>query len=442
MMMCSICKENIAVVFVTKIVDGKQTQEGLCLTCAKKSVIQPINQLIEQSGMSEEDIDNLNKQVGNLFDNMEVESLGPVTGKTPESKGNPFFNFINKAFPKNEDNTDFPGEQSKEALEDKDNKNNTRTKTQEKKNARKKKYLDLYGINLTEQAKEDKIDRVIGRQREIDRVIQILNRRTKNNPVLIGEPGVGKTAIAEGLAVRISKKQVPAKLYNSEIYLLDLTGIVAGTQFRGQFESRMKGIIEEAKALGNVILGSMTAYCLGRFDFKLRDSLKLLYIVSAAVPGTTLQVSIYMLFKKMGLTGSMAAPILLYLSTDIVQIWIYLQFIEKISISLDESAMLDGASYLRIFISIIFPLLTPATATVLILKSVAIYNDMFVQYLYMMGEKMQTVSTALQTFAGVSTNLQNTLSAAIIIVMLPTVILFLLMQKKIFGGIVMGSVKE
>jgi len=130
----------------------------------------------------------------------------------------------------------------------------TKAMVREKKNLKKKKYLDMYGSNLTDMAKEDKIDRVIGRHREIDRVVQILNRRTKNNPVLIGEPGVGKTAIAEGLAVRIAKRQVPAKLFNSEIYLLDLTGIVAGTQFRGQFESRMKGIIEEAKALGNVIL--------------------------------------------------------------------------------------------------------------------------------------------------------------------------------------------
>ena len=129
-----------------------------------------------------------------------------------------------------------------------------RTKTQEKKGLRKKKYLDMYGTNLTDLARNDKIDRVIGRDREIDRVLQILNRRTKNNPVLIGEPGVGKTAIAEGLAVRIAKHQVPAKLFNTEMYLLDMTAVVAGTQFRGQFESRMKGIIEEAKALGNVIL--------------------------------------------------------------------------------------------------------------------------------------------------------------------------------------------
>lgn len=259
MIMCSMCKENYAVVFITKILDGKQMQEGLCLSCAKKQGIQPVNQLIEQTGMSDEDIENLNKQMGSLFDNIDMDSdVSQISnGEPPEdnNKLNPFFNFINRAFPRNEgsgeigEKKDLPDEK-----EGKNGTNGTRTKTQEKKSLKKKKYLDMYGTNLTDMAKEDKIDRVIGRNREIDRVVQILNRRTKNNPVLIGEPGVGKTAIAEGLAVRINKRQVPAKLFNSEIYLLDMMSIVAGTQFRGQFESRMKGIIEEAKALGNVIL--------------------------------------------------------------------------------------------------------------------------------------------------------------------------------------------
>jgi ATP-dependent Clp protease ATP-binding subunit ClpA len=253
--MCSICKENYAVVFITKIVDGKQTQQGLCLSCAKKQGIAPVNQLIEQTGMTEEDIDNLNKQMSSLFENMDPDLLNgtaiPIE-PTGGNKQNPFFNFLNRAFPKNDD----AGENNeiKEPSDEKENKSGTRTKTQEKKSLKKKKYLDQYGTNLTDMAKDDKIDRVIGRNREIDRVVQILNRRTKNNPVLVGEPGVGKTAIAEGLAVRIAKHQVPAKLLNAEIYLLDMTGIVAGTQFRGQFESRMKGIIEEARALGNVIL--------------------------------------------------------------------------------------------------------------------------------------------------------------------------------------------
>jgi ATP-dependent Clp protease ATP-binding subunit ClpA len=255
MMMCSICKENFAVVFITKIQDGKQAQEGLCLSCARKQGIQPINQLLEQTGMTEEDIDNLNKQVGDIFENIDTENIDTTKPNRKDgSQANPFFNLINKAFPRNEEGNESVGEIPKELSDDRDNRNNTRTKTQEKKNNRKKKFLDLYGTNLTDQAKDDRIDRVVGRIREIDRVIQILNRRTKNNPVLIGEPGVGKTAIAEGLAVRIANKQVPAKLFYSEVYLLDLTGIVAGTQFRGQFESRMKGIIDEAKALGNIIL--------------------------------------------------------------------------------------------------------------------------------------------------------------------------------------------
>ncbi len=264
MMMCSVCKENFAVVFITKIIDGKQTQEGLCLSCAKNQGIQPVNQLLEQTGMTDDDIETLNKQVGGLFDNIDTDSINSIPDSAGQAaSGNPFFNLINKAFGKNDGKQDFPGEQGKEYpegkeySEDKDSKSsssNTRTKTQEKKNVKKKKFLDMYGSNLTEKAKEDKIDRVIGRHREIDRVIQILNRRTKNNPVLIGEPGVGKTAIAEGLAVRIAKRQVPAKLFSAEVYLLDLTGIVAGTQFRGQFESRMKGIIDEAKQFGNIIL--------------------------------------------------------------------------------------------------------------------------------------------------------------------------------------------
>ncbi len=248
-MMCSSCKKNYAVVFITKIINGKQEQEGLCLSCAKKQGIQPINQLIDQTGMSDSDIESLNKQVGNLFDNIDMDG---IVSEMPqqEGNGNPFFNLINKAFPKNDE---FKDNKNMDEDRNSDGKNNTRTKTQ-KRSIKKRKYLSLYGINLTSMAAENRIDRIIGRQREIDRVVQILNRRTKNNPVLVGEPGVGKTAIAEGLAVRISNRQVPAKLFNAEIYLLDLTALVAGTQFRGQFESRMKGLIEEAKNSGNIIL--------------------------------------------------------------------------------------------------------------------------------------------------------------------------------------------
>lgn len=250
MMLCSVCKQNIAVVFVTKIINGQQKQEGLCLSCARKQNIQPINQLLEQTGMTEEDLDNLSRQMGDFLGSLET-SMGDMTQLQDSERINPFFSFINRAFSKDSDSQD---EKNMHKDAEKDSRNSTKTKVQEKKGNKKKKYLDMYGTNITELARQGKIDTVIGRQREIDRVVQILNRRTKNNPVLIGEPGVGKTAIAEGLAVRIVERKVPAKLFNVEIYVLDLTSIVAGTQFRGQFESRMKGIIDEVKANGNIIL--------------------------------------------------------------------------------------------------------------------------------------------------------------------------------------------
>jgi ATP-dependent Clp protease ATP-binding subunit ClpE len=261
MVMCSVCKENVAVVFIAKLVEGKQKQEGLCLSCAKKQGIQPINQLLEQTGISDDDIEGLNKQVGDLFENMDFTK---TDDKGQNGDSNPFFSFINKAFSKNDSDEDDNEDEEKKDDEkkekhtrkksDSDIKKTTRVKTQDKRAVKKRKYLDTYGTNLIDSALSGKIDRVIGRQQEIERVIQILNRRNKNNPVLLGEPGVGKTAIAEGLAVRVEKKEVPSKLFNVEIYQLDLTSLVAGTQFRGQFESRMKGVIEEAKNIGNVIL--------------------------------------------------------------------------------------------------------------------------------------------------------------------------------------------
>ncbi len=258
MIKCSICNKNIAVVFVTKIVEGRQIQEGLCVSCARKQNLQPIDQLLSQTGMTEEELDNISKQVGDMLEDMDgndiLESLQGDPGNVNQT--NPFFGILNKAFPKavsQSDDSPVVSNQEKGSEDDKE-KNNTKTKVQDKKVNKKKKYLDMYGSNLIDKAKEGRIDKVIGRTREIDRVIQILNRRTKNNPVLIGEPGVGKTAIAEGLAVRIAEKSVPQKLFNSEVYLLDMTSVVAGTQFRGQFESRMKGIIEEARSFGNIIL--------------------------------------------------------------------------------------------------------------------------------------------------------------------------------------------
>jgi ATP-dependent Clp protease ATP-binding subunit ClpA len=249
MIMCSSCKEKMAVVFITKLTEGKHTQEGLCLGCAKDKGVGPINQILEQTGVTDEDIDELNKQVGNLFENIDLGSLGNFMSGTGDTQ-------ISNLKGQDEEEEDKRGgneSPEKGVFSEKENRNATKTKVQEKKN-KKKKYLDLYGINITNRARNGEIDKVIGRDNEIERVVQILNRRTKNNPVLIGEPGVGKTAIAEGLALKIVEKKVSAKLFHCEVYVLDLTSIVAGTQFRGQFEGRMKGIIEEAKTLGNIIL--------------------------------------------------------------------------------------------------------------------------------------------------------------------------------------------
>ncbi len=263
MIKCSVCHKNIAVVFITKLVEGKQIQEGLCVSCARKQNLQPIDQLLSQTGMTEEELDNISKQVGDMLEGIDgnemMEALQEESGNINES--NPFFGMLNKAFPKvnnivnsNSESEAPTNNQELNSEEAKDNKNSSKTKVQDKKNNKKKKYLDMYGANLIDKAKDGAIDKVVGRNKEIDRVVQILNRRTKNNPVLIGEPGVGKTAIAEGLAVRIAQKEVPIKLYDAEVYLLDMTSVVAGTQFRGQFESRMKGIIDEAKSFGNIIL--------------------------------------------------------------------------------------------------------------------------------------------------------------------------------------------
>ncbi len=246
MMKCSVCKKNTAVVFVSKMVNGKQEKIGLCLPCAQKQGLAPMDQLIQQSGMTPEDFENINEQMMTMLEGADMDSI------TSSMEDNPnLMNIFNSAF---------AGIKGKQASDEEDNKEippakNSNIKTKTKKKAKKKKkYLDTYGINLTLKAEANEVDKIVGRHREIDRVIQILNRRTKNNPILIGEPGVGKTAIAEGLAVRITEKQVPAKLLTTEVYLLDLTSVVAGTQFRGQFESRMKAILNEATQLGNVIL--------------------------------------------------------------------------------------------------------------------------------------------------------------------------------------------
>ncbi|MGE4284461.1 MAG: AAA family ATPase, partial [Clostridia bacterium] len=241
-MLCSKCNKNIAVIFVTKLEGGTQKNEGLCLSCAKKMGINPLNQFMGQMNINEEEIDKLNTEMTEYLTNGSYSD-----SQQPNNMGSPF-EFINKIFG-SENSVD---EASNAGGPSKDDKS-TKTKVNEKKN-KKKKYLDNFGVNLTERARNGLIDRVVGRQREIDRVVQVLNRRTKNNPALLGEPGVGKTAIAEGLALRVVEKQVPVKLYNCEIYLLDFTSMVAGTQFRGQFETRLKGVIDEIKEAGNIIL--------------------------------------------------------------------------------------------------------------------------------------------------------------------------------------------
>ncbi|GKX29136.1 chaperone ClpB [Vallitalea longa] len=258
-MKCSMCHKNTAVVFVSKIVDGKQERLGLCLPCAQKSGIAPLDQLMGQSGMSPEEFENVNKQMMTMFENVDMDELTSSMNDPDAATegGNSFMNLLNSAFSgmKNSKSTEYqPEEEMKQDEIPNGNTGGIRTKKKKATKKNKRKYLDTYGINLTDNAMNGKVDRIIGRNREIDRVIQILNRRSKNNPILIGEPGVGKTAIAEGLAVRIVEKQIPAKLIGTEIYLLDLTAVVAGTQFRGQFESRMKAIINEAKECGNIIL--------------------------------------------------------------------------------------------------------------------------------------------------------------------------------------------
>ncbi|MBQ1352178.1 MAG: ATP-dependent Clp protease ATP-binding subunit [Oscillospiraceae bacterium] len=257
--LCSRCHKNIAVVFITKLENGQQKHEGLCLKCAKELGIKPVEDMMQKMGISDEDLDALgDEMMGALGDPESLESLFGIEGsenEEDEDEGDvgktATFPFLNKLFngPKNSASDGSalpssvpPGERSGEKSGDK------KGKTQ------KRKYLDHYCISLTRKARDGKLDTIVGRQEEIQRVIQILNRRQKNNPCLIGEPGVGKTAIAEGLAMQIYQGNVPYKLLDKEVYLLDLTALVAGTQFRGQFESRMKGLIEEIKKLGNIIL--------------------------------------------------------------------------------------------------------------------------------------------------------------------------------------------
>ena len=236
-MMCSRCGKRPAVIFISKPENNNNKPEGLCLTCAKELNIGPVKQLMEQMGITDDDLEAAQDQLSQLMsDNDGDFELG---GAQPL----PFMNFMqgNGAQQKQEEE---PSSQSEEGSEN----------NKKQKNKSKRKYLHSYCTDLTKKAANNEIDRIIGRDKEIARVIQILCRRTKNNPCLVGEPGVGKTAIAEGIALKIAQGEVPAKLADKEIFLLDLTALVAGTQFRGQFESRIKGLIDEVKKEGNIIL--------------------------------------------------------------------------------------------------------------------------------------------------------------------------------------------
>ena len=239
-MLCSVCKKNAAVIFINKSNDASQ-MEGLCYECAKKQGINPLDALAKQANLSDSDLENMSMQFESMFNDMSE---------------NPDLNFEDS---ENSDNSNSLGSifsglfGNSHDTEQSASNSNKKIKTEKRQN-KKHKALDNFGTNLTLKAKNNQLDMVIGRDKELERVIQILNRRTKNNPCLVGEPGVGKTAIAQGLAIKIANGNVPAKLLNQEVYLLDMTAVIAGTQFRGQFESRMKSIIDECKNCGNIIL--------------------------------------------------------------------------------------------------------------------------------------------------------------------------------------------
>ncbi len=250
-MLCSNCNKNTAVVFINKTENGKTSTEGLCYNCAKTRGINPLDVIVKNANLSQDELEDMSNQFEEIFQDfsgempfeaMNVEEISdgnnPFTGILSMFRG-----FNNQAQNANGNNASNAGGNQKKAV-----------KVNKKPKNTKKRFLDTFGTNLTEKAKNGLLDEVIGREREIQRITQILNRRSKNNPCLIGEPGVGKTAIAQGLAIKIANQQVPAKLLNKEVYLIDITAIIAGTQFRGQFEARMKSLIDECKSYGNIIL--------------------------------------------------------------------------------------------------------------------------------------------------------------------------------------------
>ncbi len=244
--LCSRCGIRPAVVFVQKMEDGEVKPEGLCIQCARELNVGPINQMIEKLGISDEEIEAASEQMSQFMENMEDFNFGDLgemfnPDNADGAQTMPFANLF--------------GAQNAESTSDTASKKDKRkNKKRGKANEETRKFLNNYCNNLTKRANDGKLDNIIGRENEINRAIQILCRRTKNNPCLIGEPGVGKTAIAEGLAIKIAKGEVPARLADKEIFLLDLTALVAGTQFRGQFEGRIKGLVDEVKSEGNIIL--------------------------------------------------------------------------------------------------------------------------------------------------------------------------------------------
>ena len=250
--LCTRCRKNVAVIFITKIEGSETKNEGLCLKCARELGIQPVNDMMKKMGISDEDLESISNEMMSAFGGAEgLEAMVQQPEKDPDDEEDDgrtaTFPFLSKLFggqqpPHSEGGHKGDSKEEKSGKSDKGEK------------APKRKFLENYCMSLTRKAQEGKLDRIVGRDDEIERTVQILNRRQKNNPCLIGEPGVGKTAIAEGLAQRIHERNVPYKLLDKEVYLLDLTALVAGTQFRGQFESRMKGLIDEVKKLGNIIL--------------------------------------------------------------------------------------------------------------------------------------------------------------------------------------------
>ncbi len=241
MMLCSRCKKRPAVIFISRMEGDKNTNDGLCFTCAKELGIKPVDDLLNKFGIGQEELEQMDEQFGEL---MNMEGEDGEEGFMPG--GAATFPFLQNLFGGQMSVESFEKNEEEPSAHDKEKKEKTKEK--------KRKFLDNYCTDLTKKAREGQLDAIIGREQEIYRVTQILCRRSKNNPCLIGEPGVGKTAIAEGLAQRIAAGNVPYKLQNKELHLLDLTALVAGTQFRGQFESRIKGLVEEVKSQGNIIL--------------------------------------------------------------------------------------------------------------------------------------------------------------------------------------------